>query len=123
MSERKHRRPLYPSVLASASICLSIGVAAEGPKAGVFLGLLGALFGLYVSGVIRLFPVHPAGFALVGMFMGPLPLCFIGARSERGGMVLFGLALGALLGLLEWSLEARRPRVSEGAVGAPLAED
>ena len=108
MSARAKRRPLYPSILASASICLAIGVAAEGPKAGVFLGVLGALFGLHVSGVIRLFPVHPAGFALVGLLMGPLPLCFIGAKAERGGMIVFGMVLGLLLGLLEWSLEARR---------------
>lgn len=102
------RRPLYPCALASGTLCLALGAAHEGPVAGLALGLLGALFGLYVSGVIRLFPVHPGGFALVGLLVGPLPLAFIGRGSgDSGGMLLFGMVLGALLGLLEWSVEAR----------------
>ena len=84
-----------------------------GLAAGVALALLGALFGLYISGMVRLFPIHPAGFPLVGLLTGPLPLAFIGNNhDDRGGMLLFGLVLGFLLGLLEWSSEAHRRRVS-----------
>ncbi|QDU66931.1 hypothetical protein [Engelhardtia mirabilis] len=109
MSARKHRRPLYPAACASGALGFAVGTATENPGAGLVVAFLAALFGLYVSGVLRLFPVHPAAFPLLGAMLGPLPLSFIGRRTgEAGNMIMVGLILGLALGLLEWGVEAGR---------------
>jgi hypothetical protein len=76
---------------------------------GQALGLLvaGALYGLGVLGVLRLFRARGAGLLAAGLIAGPVPLAVLQQASSKPedrafGLVvamLFGLALGAL----EWA--------------------
>lgn len=73
--------------------------------------LVGALYGLGVLGILRLFPVHRWGLAVAGILAGPVPAALLmgggGTNDDRGGAILATVVLGLLVGLLEWARQAR----------------
>ena len=76
------------------------------------LALGGALYGLAVLGLMRVFGARRWGLAIAGLLAGPVPaaVLFVSAQTskeERGGVVFLGCVLGLLLGLLEWNRSAR----------------
>lgn len=83
-----------------------------GAKALLALALLGALYGLGVLGLMRVFGVQRWGLAVAGLLAGPVPaVVFLTAQTpaeDRGGLLVLGALLGLFLGLLEWNRTTRR---------------
>ena len=97
----------------------AVFVGRMGPETGrahvPLLLVFGAVYGLAVLGLMRLFGTRKGGHAVAGLLAGPLPAALLlGAaegQEERGGLLLAGALLGLLIGLLEWV----RPRAEEDA--------
>ncbi len=82
------------------------------PQPLLHLALFGALHGLAVLLLMRLFAVRSWGLAVAGVLCGPLPLAVLTQPSaakadEWGGAVMAGMLLGVLIGLLEWARLSR----------------
>lgn len=106
---RKLRRgaaDALPSMLAGAFSALAMRVAGEGGGRLALL-LFGALYGLAVLGLLRLFRAPGFGLVVAGLFCGPVPAALLvqePLKAEDRGGAWVGLALfGALLGALEWA--------------------
>lgn len=101
------------AMLAGALFVVFVGrMSGETTRAAVpLLGLVGAVYGLAVLGLIRLFGTRSFGYPVAGLLAGPLPAALmIGARAaegDRAGVLLAGSLLGLFVGLLEWA--RRRP--------------
>ena len=97
-----------------AGACLGLMLAGVTSENSNPLGGLpfGWLYGVAVGGLIRLFPVKPGAFPLVGLIAGPVPfLILFGSSSsleDRGGAVLASGFLGLVIGLLEWGRVRRQ---------------
>ena len=99
-----------PSALAGA--CLGAAIVAAQPGGTGLVGLiLGWLYGVVVSGLVRLFRVPPGAAPLVGLLVGPLPFALlmpIGASQDERGLIWVGMIAGLVLGCVEWA-HARHP--------------
>jgi hypothetical protein len=91
--------------------------AGEAPLLGQLLVtfLVGALYGLVILGVIRLFRTSSWGHLVAGPLAGLLPVAVVApakvAKEDLGGLFLLSAILGLLIAVLEWarlSAEARR---------------
>ena len=76
---------LVPAFLAGGFFLLAAGRLGHDPSAGR-LGLLiaGGLYGVGVVGLIRLFPVAPWAYFVVGFLAGPVPAALL-VRGRMGG--------------------------------------
>lgn len=96
-----------PSVLAGAffSLALFRGEGDEGGRLGALI--LGALYGLSVLGLLRLFRTRSFGYLVAGMIAGPVPMALLLPaplpEAERGGAWLVTALLGFCVGALEWA--------------------
>lgn len=96
-----------PSMLAGAFYMLALGRILD--EGGERLGLLlwGALYGLAVVGLVRLFRVAPFGYVVAGFLCGPVPAALLIqepiAAEERGGYWFVLALLGLFVGALEWA--------------------
>jgi len=87
-----------------------------GPAQAILTLLIGAIYGLAVRAVMGFFPVERWGLLFAGLIAGPIPGVIVlslqhrnwGSGDDRGGAWFFALLLGALIGLMEWAVEARR---------------
>ena len=106
---------LLPPALAGGFLGLAVFRVGDPAQPGAGLGglVVGWLYGLAVTGLIRLFRVDPWAFPLVGLFCGPVPLALlVGADStaeDRSGWLVLSALLGVLIGVLEWA-RVRRER-------------
>lgn len=79
----------------------------SGRAAVVVLGLAGALYGLAVLALIRLFHTRSFGLLAAGLLAGPLPIAFLigpdASGEDRAGMLVLCALLGLLIGALEWA--------------------
>ncbi len=94
------------AVLAGAFFFLATGRIAD-PTQTQRLALLvmGALYGLAVLGLLRLFRVRGFGLVVAGMLAGPVPLALLMPVPENPadiGILWLAAVLGALIGALEW---------------------
>jgi len=114
---------LLPSALAGGFMLLSLGRAAEPSASRIGLLVVGALIGVSVCGLIRLFRVTGWGLPLAGFFAGPVPTALVLTDSsgpdERGGLILVAALFGVLIGLLEWA-RIRRPAAIDPPAGAQV---
>ena len=99
---------LVPSALGGAFFLTALSqVLDPSQRIGDSL-VIGAIAGVAVVGLIRLFRVAPWGYAVAGVVCGPIPFLLL-ARSEpiregdRFGVWLVGAFFGLVLGLLEWA--------------------
>jgi len=93
-----------PAMLAGAFFVLALARLAsdDGTRLGSLI--FGALYGLAVVGLIRLFRIAPWGLWFAGIFAGPVPAALLVPRgadtSETGGLwvacAVFGLLIGGL---------------------------
>lgn len=78
------------------------------------LALFGGVYGLTVLGLLRLFGARRWACLFAGLLCGPVPLAVLSKPSvepaEYGGMLVATAALGALVGLFEWSRQSRSSR-------------
>lgn len=92
------------------------GRLGSAPLPGLAVG--GALYGLAVLGLIRLFPVRGWGLPVAGLLCGPVPISLLAGRGgepgERFGVALIFAGLGLLLGLLEWARQSRAESDAKG---------
>ena len=97
------------AMLTSAFAFLIVGRLSD--QAVLPMLLVGAIYGLGVLGLVRLFPVQRWGLAVAGMLCGPIPTALMmgkgGGGDDRGGAILATAVLGLLIGLLEWARQAR----------------
>ena len=97
------------AMLAGAFVLFAFGRADEPKNAGHALGLLafGALYGLAVLGVLRLFRTRRFGLIAAGLIAGPVPLAVLQdastSKDQRLGAVVFACLFGLALGVLEWA--------------------
>ena len=117
---RRLLRSLGPGALLGAFFLFSVGRAGDPPAGGrlVLLGV-GALYGIAVVGLIRLFPVSSWALPIVGLAAGPVPQAlFVDAGTspgERVSLFVCTAVLGLLLGALEWAvLRVPQRRSSSG---------
>ncbi len=97
-----------PALLAGAFLGVTgARLLDDGAEGGGRFGalLVGALYGLAVLGLLRLFRVAPWGLVVAGAVAGPVPLALLIPKSlpeeERGGAWLALSFLGLVIGLLE----------------------
>jgi hypothetical protein len=97
------------SVLAGALFALILARMTE-PQSGQRLGpmLVGALYGLAVLGILRLFPVRGGGMLLAGLLAGPAPLALLAPGTEKNpgefaSLLLVAMVFGVIIGALEWT--------------------
>ena len=76
---------LLPPALAGGFLGLAVFRVGDPAQPGAGIGgfLAGWLYGLAVTGLIRLFRVEPCAFPLVGLFCGPVPLASSSSRRTR----------------------------------------
>ena len=95
------------AALAGAFFFLATGRVAD-PTQTQRLALLamGALYGLAVLGLLRLFRVRAFGLVVAGLLAGPVPLAVLTPVPENpqdlGVLWLAAAVLGALIGTLDW---------------------
>ncbi len=82
------------------------------PQPLIQLLLFGAIYGVGVLLLLRLFAVRSWGLAVAGMLCGPFPLAVLTSPSatnaeQWGGGVAAGILLGLLVGLLEWARQSK----------------
>jgi hypothetical protein len=94
-----------PAMLVGAFFALALSRLGDAQGTRIGLLLFGALYGLAVVGLIRLFRVAPWGAWLAGLVCGPVPAALLVRRSmesgERQGLILFTAVLGLLIGGIE----------------------
>ena len=106
------------AMLAGAMFATFVGrmQPESGRRAVIFLVLAGALYGLGVLGLIRLFRTRSFGYLAAGLLCGPFPVAVLvdgnGTEGDRAGMFVVCALLGLLIGALEW---ARSGGASSGA--------
>jgi hypothetical protein len=117
--------PLRTAALAGALLAFTLAAASDGQAPSLVRGLwaapFGALFGIAVRGLLRLFPVAPAAFPAAGL-LSALALASLldhGDAEGPGGTLLVAAIFGLLLGWLEWGSEARALRLSSSAPPGP----
>ena len=110
---RRFAATLVPAALAGGLFLMAVGRANDPSLSRWGLFLLGALFGVAISGLIRLFRIAPWGYPWAGLFCGLAPPGIFfdskGGQEDRGGFLLVAALLGFLLGLIEWA-RARGPQ-------------
>lgn len=103
------------ALYAGALFAVVAGRVAD-PQGGLgailVLAMAGALYGLGVLGLMRVFGARRWGLIVAGALCGPVPavLLFISPQTpegDRGGVWFFGVVVGLVLGLLEWNRTAR----------------
>lgn len=111
-----------PALLAGAFYVSGIAMLFEktGPREFVGGFVFGAVYGLAVLGLLRLFAVARWAFPVAGILVGPIPAALItsagrGMNTEdRAGFWLLTTILGLLVGLLEWARLSRRDALRAG---------
>ena len=99
--------------LLSCSILVSTHF---GPLQALLVLLIGGSYGLAVRAVMGLFNVERWGLIFTGMIAGPIPGIILlslqqrnwGNDDERGGLWVFAMLLGILIGLVEWATKTCR---------------
>jgi hypothetical protein len=97
------------ALLAGALFTIFVGrlEASSGRGAVVGLGIAGALYGLAVLALIRLFHTRSFGLLAAGLLAGPLPIAvLLGLETpsqDRAAMLVLCAPLGLLIGALEWA--------------------
>lgn len=95
----------------------SVAVSGDfGPTRALALLLIGGFYGLAVRAVMGFFSVERWGLVVAGLIVGPIPGAILlslrrrhwGGEDERGGIWVFAMVLGILIGLIEWAVQARR---------------
>jgi len=106
-------------MLAGAMFVLAIGrtdPASSGHHVPQLL-LFGAVYGLAVLGLVRLFGLRNWGLAVAGLVAGPVPTALLlqggTPAEERGGMLFASSLLGLIVGLLEWARRAHAARAND----------
>ena len=102
-----------PAMMVGAFFALGVfrlGAEQAPRSAGL---LVGALYGLAVLGVLRLFRVAPWGLWFVGLVAGPVPAALLAPRGDVSGDRAGVWAITALLGLLIGGIEHARLKRDE----------
>lgn len=97
-----------PAALAGGLFLAAFGAVQSPGKPVLGALLVGALCGVVVAGLLRLFRVAPFGYPVAGLFCGPVPFLLLSARSvqgsdERAAVWLVSALFGLLVGALEWA--------------------
>ena len=104
---------LVPAMLGGAFFVMTFLVVID-PGGNPIGGLIaGAISGVAVVGLIRLFRVAPWGYPVAGLISGPVPFLVLtqgenASGEDRFGIWLLGAVFGLLVGLLEWARVRRR---------------
>ena len=102
---------LTPGALAGAFFLLAAGSWTASERSRTALLAIGALIGISIVLLVRLFRVAPWAYPLAGFLAGPVPLALIadrGAGRDEGLQTWFASALlGGVIGALEWARVAR----------------
>lgn len=102
---------LVPSALAGAFFLLSfVKIFQPDARPGQLL-VVGAICGVVVVGLVRLFRVAPWGYPAAGFVCGPVPIFLVmqrgqdepAAPDDRLAIWLFSALFGLLVGFLEWA--------------------
>jgi hypothetical protein len=97
----------WPAMLAGAFFMLTVFRSSgdEGGRAAALL--VGALYGVAVLGLVRLFRARSFGYLVAGTLSGPVPAALLLPdalpAAERGGACFVAAFLGLCVGLLEWA--------------------
>lgn len=110
-----------PSMLAGGFLALGQRLSEEEASDRLGLLLWGALYGLAVIGLVRLFRVTSFGYLVAGFICGPVPAALLiqepiaGTADDRGAFWLVLGLFGLFIGVLEWA------RVRAAERGTPPA--